>query len=176
MFGRSRSDAIPSTRQAIGTKKTMITVFFTASIGMVPDILPQGRNFNQLYFVHSIFPDLKGENMRYGRRTAGSTFWVHIDNSMYHNGSKIEPKFRTHHLFRMPHPPYWPDISPCQFRLFGILKGILKDRELTSSDEIKEAIPNVWNDLTFHDVQSVFRNWMSRLSWVIENGGEYVHE
>jgi hypothetical protein len=55
-------------------------------------------------------------------------------------------------------------------------KEILNDREFASSDEIEDAITPVWNDLTGDDVQSVFRNCMSGRSWVIENGGEYIHE
>jgi hypothetical protein len=57
-----------------------------------------------------------------------------------------------------------------------MLNRIVKDRELTSSDEIEEAIPILWNDLTVDDVQSVLRSMMSRLSSMIENGGEYIHE
>jgi hypothetical protein len=53
---------------------------------------------------------------------------------------------------------------------------MFKDRESTSSDEIEDVIPNTWNDLTFDDRESVFRNWMRRLTWVIENDGEYIHE
>jgi hypothetical protein len=33
-----------------------------------------------------------------------------------------------------------------------------------------------WNDLKFDEAQSVFHNWMNRLRWVIENGGEYITE
>jgi hypothetical protein len=50
----------------------------------------------------------------------------------------------------------------------------LEDREFNSSDEIEEGIPKVWDELTFDEVQSVFHNWISRLAWVIENGGEYI--
>jgi hypothetical protein len=57
-----------------------------------------------------------------------------------------------------------------------MLKGIFKDRKFTLSDEIEAAITNQWNNLTFDDVQRVLRNWMSRLSSVIENRGEYIHE
>jgi hypothetical protein len=57
-----------------------------------------------------------------------------------------------------------------------MLKGILKDREFHSHDEIEEAIKMAWNDLTFDEVQSVFYNWMNRLRWVIENGGQYITE
>jgi hypothetical protein len=53
-----------------------------------------------------------------------------------------------------------------------MLKGILKNRELHSHDKIEEAITMAWNDLTFGEAQSMFHNWMNRLRWVIENGGE----
>jgi hypothetical protein len=97
VFAGSRSDIIPRTRQAIGTKKTMTTVFFTASKLIVLDVLPKGWNFNQLYFLDNRFPDLKMENMRSRRRTAGSTFWVDMVHSMCPNGSKVESKFQKHH-------------------------------------------------------------------------------
>jgi hypothetical protein len=59
---------------------------------------------------------------------------------------------------------------------FGLLKGMIKDREFHSHEGIKEAIPVGWDDLTFDDVQSIFRDWMGRLAWVIEHEGEYLLE
>jgi hypothetical protein len=57
-----------------------------------------------------------------------------------------------------------------------MLKGVLKDREFNSSDEIEEVITKVWDELTFNEVQIVFHNWTSRLAWVIENWGEDIIE
>jgi hypothetical protein len=57
-----------------------------------------------------------------------------------------------------------------------MLKQILRDREFSSSDEIKEAIAQVWNNLTFDDVQSVFREWIRHPAWVAENDGKYISE
>jgi hypothetical protein len=57
-----------------------------------------------------------------------------------------------------------------------MLKGVFKNREFHSSDEIEEAITKVWDGLTFDEVQSVFHNRMSRFAWAIENGGEYTIE
>jgi hypothetical protein len=93
-----------------------------------------------------------------------------------HNGSKAASKFEQHHIFRLPHPPYSPDISPCDFWLFGLLKGIMKRREFHSHEEIEEAITVAWNDLTVEDVQSIFYDWMRRLAWVIKHEGEYILE
>jgi hypothetical protein len=74
----------------------------------------------------------------------------------------------------MRHPPYSPAIIPCDFELFGMLKQILRDQEFSSSAEIEYAIAQVWNDLTFHDLQSMFRDWIRHLAWVAENDGKYT--
>jgi hypothetical protein len=95
---------------------------------------------------------------------------------MCDNGCKVASKFVKHDFSRSAHPSYSPNISPCDCWLFGIWKGILKDKEFTSSDEIGDALTNVWNDFTFDYVQNAFPNWMRRLAWVIENDGEYLHE
>jgi hypothetical protein len=105
-----------------------------------------------------------------------ATFWAHMDNSMRHDGSKVVLKFDNHHPAQLPHPVYSPDLSPCDFWLFGILKGILKDREFHSHDEIEEAMRMAWNDLTVDEAQRVFHNGINRLRSVIENEGEYITE
>jgi hypothetical protein len=61
---------------------------------------------------------------------------------------------------RAPHPAYSPDISPCDFWLFGFLKEKLKEQELSTSDEIIEAIMTICNDVTSKDLQSVFSEWI----------------
>jgi hypothetical protein len=162
MFARGPSKVIPRTRQTIGAKKTMIMIFFTARQLILLDVLSKGSKFNQQYFIDYMFPDLKMQNRNFPRRMPPATFLVHTDDSMGHNGSKVVSKFDNHHTARLPHPPYSPDLNPCDFWLFGMLKGILKDGEFHSHDEIEEAITMAWNNLRFDEVQSVFHNWMNR--------------
>jgi hypothetical protein len=57
-----------------------------------------------------------------------------------------------------------------------MFKQILRDREFSSTDEIEDVAAQVWNDLTFGDIQSVFRDWIRRLAWVAQNDEEYIHE
>jgi hypothetical protein len=57
-----------------------------------------------------------------------------------------------------------------------MLKGVLKDCELNSSDETEELATKIWDERAFHEVQSIFHNWMSRLAWALENGREYIIE
>jgi histone-lysine N-methyltransferase SETMAR len=96
-----------------------------------------------------------------------------MDNSMCHNGAKISEKLEKRHIARVPHPPYSPDLSLCDFWLFGILKQKMKEQVFQSEEQILAAVTESWNELTFEDIQRVFHNWMERLIWVIANSGEY---
>jgi hypothetical protein len=73
-------------------------------------------------------------------------------------------KIQKNHISRIPHLPDSPDTNQCGFSLFEMLGQILKDRKFSSSDEIEDSIAQVWNDLTFDDVQSVFRDWIRGLA------------
>jgi hypothetical protein len=84
-------------------------------------------------------------------------------------------KFDRRRLGRPEHPLYSPDLRPCDFWLFGFLKEKFKDRPLRGVQSLHQAIADLWDELTFEDVQAVFLEWMNRLSWVIENkGGHYI--
>jgi hypothetical protein len=43
-------------------------------------------------------------------------------------------------LERFPHPTYSPDLSPCNFWLFGMLKGNMNDRAFQTVEEIIEPL------------------------------------
>jgi hypothetical protein len=102
---RSRTDVIPTARQVIEAKQTMITIFFTGHKLIILDISPKGSKFNQRYLVDCIFPDLERENWNFHRRIPQATFWVHMENPMCPNGSKVASKFEKHRVSRLPTHP-----------------------------------------------------------------------
>jgi hypothetical protein len=176
MFVCSPADA--NCEDVTGTRceKIMITRFSTARKLIGFDVMPKRRKDNKLCFVENRVPDLKKGKTLFKSRKPESTFWVHADNSMRYHGAKIVSKFQKHRLLRMPDPRDSPDISRCDFWLFAMLKGSLKDPVFTPSDEIEAARVDLWNHLTVDDVQSIFPNRMRRLTWVIENGSEKIQE
>jgi hypothetical protein len=134
---------------------------------------PKDTKLNRNYFTDAIFSGLHNEKMRISRKDGFPAFPLHLDDSMCLNGYKISEKFPKGSIERAPHPPYSPDISPCDFWLFAILEHKMKDREFQSQQAILSSLAKMWNDLSFADVQSVFQEWMERLTWVIGNNGEY---
>jgi hypothetical protein len=173
MFAESRERDVPRIRRAISGQQNMVTIFFTSTRLLALEPWSKGTKLNQDYFIQAVLPGLSDEKRRISRGTGLSAFSVHVDNSMCHNGHKVWGKFDQGSIERAPHPPYSPDVSVCNFWLFGMLKHEIKDRECQSQEEIVRAIAESWDDLTFAEVQSVFWEWMERRTWVAGNNGKY---
>ena len=58
----------------------------------------------------------------------------------------------------VPHPPYSPDVGPCDFWLFPKLRGCRYDR----IEEMKEAVTKVIDTLTLDDFHGAFKNLLER--------------
>ena len=67
-----------------------------------------------------------------------------------------------------PHPPYSPDVAPCDFWLFPKLRGCRYE----TIDEMKEAMTKVMGKLTQEDVHGAFQKLVERYK-CIAAGGEY---
>jgi hypothetical protein len=52
----------------------------------------------------------------------------------------------------------------------------MRDRQFHTVQDILGCLTEIWNGLTFEDVQSVFLEWQICLNWVTENDGEYYSE
>jgi transposase len=127
MFATSARELVPRTQQNISAMKNTVTIFFTSTRLLVLNFIPKVTKFNQDYFIDTVLPNLYSKNGRSARRKGLPNFSVHMDTLMCHNGAKIIEKLEKRHIARDPHPPYSPDLSPCDFWLFGILKQKMKE-------------------------------------------------
>jgi hypothetical protein len=80
-----------------------------------------------------------------------------------HNGRKVTDELDNLKLDRVPNPPYSPDLSRCDFCLFGMLKQKIKDWLFQAVEEIITAFHKGWDELILEDLQSDFFNCIERL-------------
>jgi hypothetical protein len=59
----------------------------------------------------------------------------------------------------IPHPPYSPDLAPCDFFLFPKMKLKLKGCQFDTSKEIQAESQRVLDTLIENDFQHVFHKW-----------------
>ena len=71
------------------------------------------------------------------------------------------------------HPPYSPDLSPCDFFLFPRLKKMLSGNKYTSRSSLGSAIYQGLQQIPKEDYLSAFHDWVKRLQKCVSVKGEY---
>ena len=74
----------------------------------------------------------------------------------------------------LEHPPYSPDLAPCDFFLFPKIKSALKGTRFKSIDAVKAKAREFMNKLSKDDLQHRFQQWKISTEWCRDRGGEYT--
>ena len=71
------------------------------------------------------------------------------------------------------HPPYSPDLAPCDFWLFPKLKEKLRGCHNETIEEMKEAVTKVIDRFTQEDFHGAFQRLLEKYNKCIAAGGDY---
>jgi len=97
--------------------------------------------------------------------------FLHIDNARPH---LVQSKFDSMGIHRLPHPPYSPDIAPCDFWLFGYLKMKLEGMFFDTPAALLAEVEEILGDISITEWVKVFDEWKDRLKRCIDAEGEYL--
>ena len=81
--------------------------------------------------------------------------------------------FASEKVVVLNHPPYSPDLSPCDFFLFPKLKKMLFGSKYKSRSSLGSAICQCLQQIPKEDYLSAFRDWVKRLQKCVSVKGEY---
>ena len=76
----------------------------------------------------------------------------------------------------LSHPPYSPDMRPCDLFLFPRLKKMLSGNKYTSRSSLGSAVYQCLQQIPKEDYLSAFRDWVKRLHKCVSVKGEYFEE
>ena len=74
------------------------------------------------------------------------------------------------------HPPYSPDLAPCDFWLFPKLKEKLRGCRYETIEEMKEAVTKVIDTITQEDFDGASQKLLEQYNKYIASGGDYSEE
>ena len=94
------------------------------------------------------------------------------DNASVHNSILATDYLTKMGLETLPHPPYCPNLAPCDFCLFPKLTGCRYE----TIDVMKEAVTKVIDMLTQEDFDGAFAKLLKRDNKCIEAGGDNFEE
>ena len=92
----------------------------------------------------------------------------HLDNAPVHNCIIVTDYLTKMGMKTVPHPPYSPDLAPCGFWLFLMLRSCRYE----TIEEMKVAVRKVIDTLTQEDFHGSFQKFLERYK-CIAAGGDY---
>ncbi|GFY26793.1 mariner Mos1 transposase [Trichonephila clavipes] len=105
----------------------------------------------------------------------GEKIVFHHGNAQAHTSALAAAKLIKLGYELLPHPPYSPDLAPCDFFLFFNLKKSLAGQKCHSNEEV---ISPQWP--TLQTSRKLFSDWLRKLEhrWVkcIELKGDYIEK
>lgn len=155
--------------------KVMVITFFD-HLGMVyQHAVPSGTTVTAPYYV-SVIQTLRQHIAKKRPNLRNGGWRLHHDNARPHVAHAVLEYLHQHNINCVPHPPYSPDLAPCDFFLFPALKSRLRGRRFSDNSEILKASEAVLKDLSKNGLRHVFEDWKTRMKKCIQVGGDYFEK
>ena len=99
------------------------------------------------------------------------TAWrLHHDNARPHVTNHVMQFLAKFNITCVPHPPYSPDLAPCDF-LFSSLNTKLRGIRFETSKAVLKKSEEILKDLTKNGLHHVFQEWQQSCKKCIQLGG-----
>ena len=133
---------------------------------------PSGHTVTGRFYKNSVLKKVK----EFYNKKRSSKGWsgVHLlhDNASSHKCEVVKSFLASEKVKVLNHPPYSPDLSPCDFFLFPRLKIMLSGNKYTSRSSLGSAIYHYLQQIPKEDYLSAFRDWVKRLQKCVSVKGE----
>jgi len=113
------------------------------------------------------------ESVRRKRPELWPDKWILHDNAPVHDVLRVREFLVKNSITKMDHPPYSPDLAPCDFWLFPKFKNALKGQIFADLSDIQRNVKKLLRGIPENDFQDWFRQWHHRLTKCVSSQGEY---
>ena len=132
----------------------LLMIPFSDTTGMIyMHWVPTGQAVSKEYYVEVLREFTKRFRWKRPALFKSGQWHFHQDNAPVHNSILV-----TDYLTKLHHPPYSPDLAPCDFWLFPKLRGCRYE----TIEEMKEAVTKVIDTLTQEDFHGTFQKLLER--------------
>jgi transposase len=133
-------------------------------------ILPKNQNVNhdvyEAFLEQYLLPEVKRQRIR-------SPLIIH-DNARPHKHQNITSFFNRHRWTVLKHPPYSPDLNPCDYDLFARIKRPHKGVRYASVEDLTRAYEHTIYEINRNNEVIGISKLPERWELVTQNCGEYI--
>lgn len=160
-------------RKSRSVKKKMIAVFFSKRGLLDRVVLDSQRTVTANWYTNECLPRVLNKLKEIRPNSRLDTWFFHHDNAPAHRAAQTVSFFETAGIKMVEHPPYSPDLAPCDFALFPFIKDKLKGRKFTSDEELLSAWDHECAVLPENKWIDIFDDWFLRMTKCINCDGNY---
>ena len=73
----------------------------------------------------------------------------------------------------LPHPPYYPDLTPKDNHLFRAMRNSLRDKTFEKEEDVKTYLDDFFDSKKRKFYQEGIESLRDRWRWVVDNKGQY---
>ena len=159
-------------KRTMSIKKVMHVIFFTNQGPAIQIAVAKGKSVNARFYKGKVFHKLKKYFLN--RQPATGLRGVRLlhDNASSHKAAIIREYLKQEKVVELPHPPYSPDLAPCDSRL----KNTSLEENTRRAKNLGSAIFQCLNSIPRKDYENAFKDWIKRLKLCLSHGGEYFEE
>ncbi|KAI6656990.1 hypothetical protein LOD99_16291 [Oopsacas minuta] len=158
-------DAPPPTkvRRARSVGKQMWAIFFRSSGFVEAVALEDRKTVTADWYTTVCLPKVITAIESQREKTGIRGILLHHDNASSHTAIRTREFLDNSGLKTLPHPPYSPDLAPCDFWLFPRLKDQLRGRRFSTNEELRGALFQAIGDIPKEEWKKCFDNWFTRM-------------
>jgi len=149
----------------------MIIVFFDSRDIVHKEFVSPGQTVNHAFY-KDVLERLRKMVQRVRRDIADHWVLQH-DKAPTPTALSIREYVAKKNIPVLPHPPYSPDLAPCDSYLFPKLKSKLKGQHFGTMENIQKIITDELNTLTENDFQYCYDQWKIRWNHCVTSQGSY---
>jgi len=132
----------PEPHQKLHEAKTMLVLFFDHHGPLVINFVPQEQRINSDYYCERL-DGLDNAYLSRDRRHKHRGLLLIHDGATSHTSIKTKEHLRKLDLKTLQHPPYSPDISPCDYAVFGPLKKMLRGKHFATLQALQDEATRI---------------------------------
>ena len=145
--------------------------FFFGPEGLVAQIpTPPGTTVTGRFYADSVLPKVLRS---FNAIRPGEVMLLHHDNAPAHRSGVVMEYIDQKGIKLLPHPPYSPDLAPCDFWLNSFLKESLAGNSYSTRSALGSGINQWFKQVPKERFERAFQDWSTRLKICVESDGRY---
>jgi len=159
-------------QQVKSNVKTMAIAFFDIDGLVHHEYIPGGQTVNKEFY-KTILQHLRDTVHRHRpeKWRSGNLILQHY-NAPAHRAVTTNEFLAKHNIPSLPHPPYSPELAPCNFFLFPQLKKTMKGCRF-DDEEIQAKVTRQMRAITKSDYKRCFCQWQEHWNKCTQAQGHY---